>query len=180
MNPIDTLRREHELILSALTTLDALATRVTAGDRPTHEIDRMIDFFEHFADGCHHVKEEQLLFPALIEAGLPGEDGPLVVLMREHEAGRRLLALIRSTLDDLGDADRRHAFVVAVGAYVGLLAQHIEKENRVLFRIAEKMLDEDAREVVGDELAAYDEERGTAQRDRWRQIVQNIAHACVD
>jgi hemerythrin-like domain-containing protein len=176
MEPTDLLRHEHELILSALRTLDTLARRVADGERPRRNFDRLFDFFDHFADGCHHVKEEQLLFPALSEAGLPANDAPLLGLMREHEAGRRLLAHIRATVDDLGDKDRRRAFVEAVGAYVHLLAQHIEKENRILFRVAEELLDVDVRSSIGERFAVCHGERATEQRDRWSQIVRRIAH----
>lgn len=179
MDPLEILRREHELILSALTTLVRLAGRIGAGERPRRNFDRLIDFFEHFADGCHHAKEEQLLFPALIEAGLPGDDGPLLVLSREHEAARRLLAHLRATLDDLGDKHRRNAFVDAVEVYVDLVTQHVEKENRVLFRAAERLLDDDARAVVGAEFASFSGERAGGQGERWKQIVRQIAQEAV-
>lgn len=102
-----------------------------------------IDFISNFADGCHHAKEEDLLFPALERAGVPREGGPIGCMMHEHEQGRALVRSMKENLDAAAagvpnavDAVRR-----AAAGYVGLLRQHIQKEDNILFVMAERALD---------------------------------------
>ena len=52
------------------------------------DLDDAMDFIKTFADSCHHAKEEDLLFPAMGEAGFPSRGGPVGVMLMEHEQGR--------------------------------------------------------------------------------------------
>jgi len=135
------LRHEHEVFLRALELLERLGQGLEAG-RP---VDRaaltwLIDFFRTFADRCHHSKEEQHLFPALERHGVPREGGPLGVMLHEHERGRALLRAMTQ-----GD-DR--AVAEAIRSYTALLRAHIDKENEVLFPIAEQILAEEEQRVI--------------------------------
>lgn len=51
---------------------------------------RSIDFLLEFGDRIHNVKEEKWLFPLLVERGIP-QDGPIHVMLSEHEYERNLL-----------------------------------------------------------------------------------------
>jgi hemerythrin-like domain-containing protein len=93
----------------------------------------LVDLLRTFADKCHHGKEEEHLFPALVGKGVPLEGGPVGVLLVEHEEGRGYL----KTLSTSGDPASRSA---AALRYVNLLRQHIEKENEVLFPMADELL----------------------------------------
>jgi len=50
----------------------------------TKDMHDFIGFLKEFADKCHHGKEEGLLFPALIQAGLPEKGGPIGVMLADH------------------------------------------------------------------------------------------------
>src|SRR4030065_429878 len=63
------------------------------------------DFIKGFADGCHHKKEEGVLFPAMQAAGVPSEGGPISVMLAEHEQGRRLTAGMRAAAERLPACD---------------------------------------------------------------------------
>jgi hemerythrin-like domain-containing protein len=39
------------------------------------------------AEPCHHAKEEKDLFPRMEGRGLPRQQGPLAVMLVEHELG---------------------------------------------------------------------------------------------
>lgn len=132
-SPTDVLREEHVLILRALTVAEALGRAVARGnalDRAA--LGRLVDFLRAFADRCHHGKEEAHLFPAMAAFGVPVEGGPLGVMRDEHEEGRRFIAAM-SAPDDAAAA-------AAIGGYVALLRAHIDKEDDVLFPIAEGVL----------------------------------------
>lgn len=142
VTPTGMLREEHEVILRALALLEGLGQRLESGE----PVDRdglawLREFFSTFADRCHHGKEEQHLFPALERHGVPVEGGPLGVMLHEHEEGR---ALLRT----MAQGNNRQT-AGAIRGYATLLRAHIEKENGVLFPLAERVLpDEEQRGLV--------------------------------
>lgn len=130
------LRHEHEVILRALSLLDRLTPALTAGAAAARAaLPRLVEFFQTFADRCHHAKEEQHLFPALERRGIPRAGGPVGVMLAEHDQGRRLLR--EMTREDPATAAE------AANAYAELLRAHIAKENDVLFALAEQVLPAD-------------------------------------
>src|SRR3972149_3104153 len=86
------LRQEHEAILRML---DAAlqAARQLERSQPVEPgvLKGVVEFFQLFADKCHHTKEEDLLFPLLEKKGLPRAGGPVGVMLHEHELGRSLV-----------------------------------------------------------------------------------------
>jgi hemerythrin-like domain-containing protein len=143
LGPTQILREEHEVILRALALLERLGRRLDAGEAVDRDaLEWLGEFFATFADRCHHGKEEQHLFPALERHGVPREGGPLGVMLQEHEHGR---ALVRA----MAEGDDRQT-VEAIEGYVALLRAHIDKENEVLFPLAEQLLpDAEQRGLVG-------------------------------
>jgi hemerythrin-like domain-containing protein len=136
---IDDLKRDHEAILSALRILDQITIEIGKGSQPVRlDLVNFVNFLKEFADKCHHGKEEGLLFPALTQAGIPERGGPVGVMLSEHILGRDL---IRKMEDVLGNTLDYKKFALAAMEYVSLLQSHIEKENNVLFPMAEKTLD---------------------------------------
>ena len=71
------LKEEHRVIERVLDALETAANRLTTGSpvRPGVFL-QAADFIKGFVDGCHHKKEEGVLFPALEAAGIPAEGGP--------------------------------------------------------------------------------------------------------
>ncbi|MCE1272938.1 MAG: hemerythrin domain-containing protein, partial [Chlorobiales bacterium] len=75
---IDDLMHEHEAILEAFQVLKGIVGRLDDGGSVAEgDISDILGFLKLFADGCHHGKEEQLLFPALVRVGLSEDEGPL-------------------------------------------------------------------------------------------------------
>ena len=60
------LRKEHEAILTMLDALDQTSQQLLGGAlvQPS-TLQGLLEFFQLFADRCHHGKEEAHLFPAL-------------------------------------------------------------------------------------------------------------------
>lgn len=152
MKATDQLKTEHEGIKLMLRILEAAAQRVEAGKPVPHEdLDSMAEFLSVFADKCHHGKEEDHLFPALEAAGVPRDGGPLGVMLHEHTTGRGFIAGLKEAIAGLKSNRTDAPALLASNArqYIELLTQHIEKENTVLFMIADARLpeEEDARLV---------------------------------
>lgn len=136
------LSEEHGLIGRGLDLFVRYAEQVRSGDYDPALARPFLRFFREFADQAHHAKEEEILFRWLEERGLPREVGPLAVMRHEHELGRDLRLALSLAADVLvetpGDAETRERFHALVQRYVELMVAHIEKEENVLFPLAQR------------------------------------------
>jgi len=146
----DVLRHEHEAILMALRILEQISNQARQGTATSADIRQFLGFLREFADTCHHGKEEGLLFPAMIDAGLPADGGPVSVMLSEHERGRALVAAMADAAEPTISPTR---FADAAAAYVDHMKAHIEKENTVLFPMADRVV---APEVMDGLVAAFE------------------------
>src|SRR5512139_1069947 len=119
MQATDILIHEHELILRGVAVLERMARRANAGqDVPAGDARSIIEFIRKFADGCHHAKEEGVLFPAMIAAGIPPQGGPVAVMLSEHEQGRAAVKSMDQAVAGFGSRPDAHAaFASAAFAY---------------------------------------------------------------
>jgi hemerythrin-like domain-containing protein len=143
MKATDILTEEHDVILRVITALETAATKLELGAtiRPGFFTDAA-QFIKGFADGCHHRKEEGVLFKAMEKHGMPAKSGPIGVMLSEHEMGRaytRGMAEAAGRLAD-GDQSARADVIRNARGYAALLRQHIAKENQVLFPMANQVI----------------------------------------
>ncbi len=139
----DVLKEEHRAIERMLAILEQAARRLEAGETVAPELFReAAGFLSGFADKCHHCKEEDELFPAMEQAGVPRQGGPIAVMLAEHDEGRRFIRRMTEAARRLaqGDASVRGELVAAVRGYVDLLRSHIYKEDNILFPMAASVL----------------------------------------
>ena len=176
--PTTLLRQEHELILEVA---GALAGMLAADDRPLNHdtVTHCITFFRLFADACHHGKEEDLLFPALAAHGLPQEGGPVAVMLQEHEEGRALVRAMATSLEGARESGSGAAEDLANAAaeFIELITAHIDKENNILFNIADQLIKGPACDNL---CAAYDELAEQRFEGHTRQDLVDIARAIID
>ncbi len=164
MDALEVLMAEHQQILAAIDALEAFAAEVRRGGGSAAELGRFVTFIREFADAHHHAKEEDLLFTAMVEAGFPRESGPVGVMLQDHDQGRRLvgvLAQLAQAATPWGDADRERLHAAAFG-YAELLRSHIQKEDGILYPMAEARLPAALRARVDAEAAAHDARQVTA------------------
>jgi hemerythrin-like domain-containing protein len=175
MLPTDLLSHDHRVIERVLTALETAAGRLREGAAvPPAFFLGVADLIKGFADGCHHRKEEEHLFPAMEEAGFPRSGGPIGVMLAEHDDGRRYTAGLRKAAERLagGDASAAAAVVENAEAYAGLLRQHILKEDNVLFVMAKRAL---SPEKLDELTAAFEQvEREEGSHDRWLGEVEKL------
>jgi hemerythrin-like domain-containing protein len=145
-SPTQVLKDEHQVILKVLDVLELLLERADqSGELDHHGLERCLTFFKLFADACHHGKEEEVLFPELVIAGLPRHGGPIDVMLYEHQQGRELVKQMSTALEAVrptNDDNWRKGLVRAGRCYIDLLRRHIGKEDHCLFAIADQVLDE--------------------------------------
>jgi hemerythrin-like domain-containing protein len=133
------------VIEQALRALDGMCLSLkTGGNVPPEALSQMLDFIQNFADRFHHAREETYLFPALSQSGFPEDGGALGFLLEEHEIERRLTAELELAIDEYrhGDSAAADRFVEAANKFRDHLVGHMQKEDAILFRLAEEVLDE--------------------------------------
>ena len=161
--PTRILRDEHEVILRVLNAFESMLHRIEDGSPPDKEALRnAVEFFRGFADGCHHAKEEDCLFPAMERAGLPTQGGPVGIMLEEHEQGRAYIQEIRRAVEE-NPPDARKRMIDNGWAYIQLLRAHIHKENEILFPLADKSVPEPAMKAVARDFEAAEAARGEGE-----------------
>jgi hemerythrin-like domain-containing protein len=144
MHPSDILSQEHRAIEGRLDHLEQTIRSIQAGGAFSRRyFEDALDFFRDQADGCHHAKEEKLLFPRMVERGVPAHGGPIGVMLAEHDEGRAYLKAVRENLTgaEQGAVAALNAVLQNAAAYIEMLRAHIQKEDNILFRIAKMVLD---------------------------------------
>jgi hemerythrin-like domain-containing protein len=134
---IDVLRDDHRLILAGLDLLERAAEREEHGASGADGWWAvLLGWFRTFADRRHHAREEIVLFPAMLRAGLLSQGGLIDVMLDEHESGRALVRAMAAA-----PVGSRSALAAR---FTGLLRAHIDKEEEILFPMAESLLDDAA------------------------------------
>lgn len=179
MEATETLIDEHRVIERVLDAMETAADRLEQGEalRPGFFTD-CATFATGFADGCHHQKEEGVLFPAMAAVGVPTEGGPLGVMLREHEQGRAYIRGLRESAAALGagNASAREALVSYARGYVDLLRAHIAKEDNILFPMADQVIPTaEQAQIMADFDRVEHEEAGPGVHAKYLDLADRLA-----
>jgi hemerythrin-like domain-containing protein len=148
------LRNEHDSILHVLKIMDKVMSANNKEDLVKLKFgNELVYFLKIFADKCHHGKEENYLFEELVRNGVPKEGGPIEVMLREHNQGREYIASMDKALESKDWTE----FKAAAVKYRDLLKSHIEKENNVLFVMADQILDEAKQDELFEKFEQHEE-----------------------
>jgi hemerythrin-like domain-containing protein len=161
MKPTEDLIHEHKAIEIMLGVMGKIAENImTDKEFDVKEIDKIVDFLKTFADKCHHGKEENVLFPALVAAGIPKENGPVGVMLHEHVLGRGFIKDINDGAESYksGNIAASQAIANAMLKYVTLLQNHIQKENNILFPMADRALSQAKQDEIYEKFEKIEEE----------------------
>ncbi len=144
------LHIEHTSVLRMVRVLEAFRDRMEKGEIPERDdFASAVEFLRVFVDRCHHGKEEQLLFPALTEAGDADMQRLIEQLMKEHKIGRgHVAALVAAVGLDAGlsgkESEERQVDVArashAISSYVELIRPHVVTEEKTVFPAADRLL----------------------------------------
>ena len=179
MKATQILMEEHRVIERILNTLETAAHILEEGApvRPGLFLDAA-DLIRGFADGCHHKKEEGVLFQSMAAFGVPVQQGPIGVMLADHELGRRYTRQMRAAAERLqaGDAAARQDVIANAGAYVALLRAHILKEDQILFPMADRAIPTSEQDGVADGFDRVEhEETGEGVHEKYLALAQSLA-----
>lgn len=178
MKATEILMQEHRVIEGVLDALQTAAEFAENGGvvRPSFFSDAA-DFIKGFADGCHHHKEEGVLFKGMTDNGFPLNGGPVAMMLNEHEMGRQYTRAMRSAAEkwERGDESAREQAVENALGYVALLRQHIMKEDTILFPMADRAIPRDKHDDVltGFERVEH-EETGEGIHEKYLGLAERL------
>lgn len=148
-NPTDILRKEHEKVLEIL---DKLEDGIENKD--TKSMTKNISILEKEFDKHSLNKEEKALFPEL-EKFIPRDGGPTGVMIMEH---KELVELIKDFKENLKIKDFEKVNE-AGNNILSILRSHIDKENNILFMMADMYLDDKQKKMILDKFKKFDSVR---------------------
>lgn len=174
MRPTDDLMDEHRVIERMLVILTKASNRLEKGQDVDSELYvDAVDFLKNFADKCHHTKEEKLLFEKMMERGVSGEVGPIAVMMREHQDGRAHVKSLDKLSKEKMSKTTREGLIKSSRAYVDLLSKHIQKEDNVLYPLANQILDkEDQKELEKGFEEVEEKVMGPGVHERYHKMIE--------
>jgi len=146
MTPTELLKQEHRSIEEMLKVMEAVCKKLESGEQVSlDDLNNIVEFIKVFADTCHHGKEEDLLFTAMIDAGIPKEGGPVAVMLMEHDMGRNFVKGLSQAIEDYGKGNTESSAQIIENArnYATLLSNHIFKEDNILYPMADMHLSDE-------------------------------------
>jgi len=172
MKPTEVLKREHEVIKLMLKILNKVCDKLEVKKAVNQEdLNSIIEFIRTFADKCHHGKEEHRLFPIMEKNGILREGGPIGVMIEEHELGRNYVKNMILALDK----KKISKFVENARNYILLLEQHIDKEDNILYPMADIHIKEDEQKKLTEDFEKFErEEIGVGKHEELHKALKRL------
>lgn len=178
MTLTEDLIEEHNAIEEMLFIMNKIAVDIDKDKGfDTEDVEKIIYFLRTFVDKCHHGKEETLLFPALAMKGIHEDSERIETMLQEHNVGR---GYVNGLIE--GVADFKRNFVnsdrlisACLTNYANLLHSHIQKEENVLFPITNKVLSEQKRMEILEQLKIFEEKvLGQADIEKNHKLLKEL------
>ena len=157
------LENDHIYVIKLTNVMKA----ITNSEKPDiNHIESVIDIIRNFADGLHHAKEEDLLFPALEKKGFSSHQGPVAVMLHEHAEGRNYVKGMAANLELFKKGNKASLDLLYHNmlGYAELLDSHITKENNILFRMADNVLSDAEQKYLLKEFESVEQKRVVGTR----------------
>ncbi len=178
MGPIEVLMEEHRVIERMLRIMSEASGQIEAGKEVDVDLfEKTIDFIRNFADRCHHLKEENILYVLIEQRGIPKEGGPIGMMLQEHDIGRDYVRGMDEALRRYKAGDRSQAMVISRNAvgYINLLSQHIMKEDNILYPMGNRVMSDADRKTLLEKFEEVEtKEMGQGVHERYHHIIEDL------
>jgi hemerythrin-like domain-containing protein len=173
------LEAEHKVIALIVGAAPVLASKLEEGGSVDNRlITGIVEFMRVYADQCHHGKEEELLFPALADKGVPLHGCPIGGLISEHARGRTLVKGLEEAAAAIQknetDVSARNNLIANLRGIADLYPGHIWREDYMLFPMTNKILSKDEQESLYAAFQKVDERIGSQVIDRLVTFAKSV------
>lgn len=182
MNSIEIMNEEHRYITRMLSVVRKKCLKVLEGeDINYNDFQDILEFITEYADKHHHKKEEDLLFNRMVEN--LGETAEKVVtngMLVEHDLGRLYVRGLKDALERVKQGDNESKLDVIANAisYTHLLERHIDKEDRVIYKFAQRELEKNILLEIDKECVEF-EEKNKEQKERCLLILNRLENKYI-
>jgi len=149
------LENDHVYILKLIDVME----KVSLEAEPEASLfETIVHIIRNFADGLHHAKEEKLLFPLMAQKGFSNEQGPIAVMLSDHDEGRAYVKGMSDHIESYRQGNKLalQQIISNMKGYCTLLRDHIAKENNVLFRMADNAISSDEQKMLLSQFTCID------------------------
>jgi hemerythrin-like domain-containing protein len=157
------LENDHVYILQLTDVMERMAKK---GATNVNHLKSVVHIIKNYADGLHHKKEEDLLFPLFEQRSANGGCGPVGVMLMEHKQGREY---VQGMVDHIaayekGDEGALNQVFQNMLGYADLLKNHIFKENNILFRMADNAFSGEDQHILLDKFRKIEADAGVGNK----------------
>ena len=178
MTATETLKREHQIILMVLEVAANEAHLIKKkGEIHSDILEKLVEFFQNFADRCHHAREERFLYERMRLRGVPVENGPIGVMLMEHDEGRDYVLAIAKVIPQAENNDPQAVLEVAeyLLDYVEMKRVHIDREDNIFYPMADRVLtSQDQQELAEAFKKIETEEIGSGAYEKYHQLAREL------
>jgi hemerythrin-like domain-containing protein len=174
-NVTEVMVDEHRLILRMVALLDEKTRLLGEGKFDDWNFFlEAVDFIRQYADHFHHAKEEDILFRELVRNGMPKENSPVGAMLLGHDQGRGFVRGMEEAARAAQNGDGSAAAKVFENAqaYITFIRDHIDKEDKILYPLAERVLPADWRKAMVDEYERAEAAAPEGFQKKYRQAVE--------
>ena len=158
---------QHANISRMLKIIQAACCAILeGGEVEQKEFADIIDFIRNYADNHHHRREEEVLFPEMVDnleevASIIIKHGMLV----EHDLVRAHVRALEEALKLYAEepkTEHKLQILAEAMAYANRLQMHVEKENNVVYPLADRSLPENIKEKIDKTVKDFEKEEDPA------------------
>ena len=169
-NPIKTLTNEHNVISLVEEFIQSIYYLWDKNpEKYSSIVSDLILFLNEYSDKFHHRKEEEVLFPALLDCPDFILDDMISELETHHERFRDYTYRIQN---DISKKDYPESYAI-LKEYCNDLLDHIAIENDELFVLAENILSNEELEKIYFKFEDIDREIGLERKVELEAIILN-------
>lgn len=160
------LVEEHLLIKRWLNLIPEVINNMDMASGEGREmIARGLDFISSYADKFHHGKEEDILFKYF------DEQSEIIQAMHgDHDRGRSNVTAMREALRK----EDRDKVIKNLLAYRDLLADHIKKEDEILFPWMDRNLTDADKNIISEKFDEFESSAGTELPAKYEAFVTDL------
>lgn len=179
MNSIDVLVKEHDNIKRVLKIVRCICVDMVEGKNvDIDDFTSIIDFIRNYADKYHHGKEEEILFKYMQEE-LSSDigEGPVRGMFIEHDYARSFVINLEMAIKKYknGDDESKVDIIANAIGYANLLANHILKEDNVIYKYAASHLSTDTINKINKEIEDLEQsEENINKKKKYLNLIENL------